>query len=151
MADSVNKRKIMIAMDGSEYSEGALKCKYFYRFFSEVFFFHRVVVWMLIQAYTYGVVTRFKRIVDKDRILWIVLFTYKQCIRLFTYPASKQLKVSNRHNNKSCLILFFLNLFLDFCFILGFAKNMYQKDRDEVIVLHVTDHRNSSSFGCKLL
>lgn len=39
MADSVNKRKIMIAMDGSEYSEGALKCKYFYRFFSEVFFF----------------------------------------------------------------------------------------------------------------
>lgn len=90
-------------------------------------------------------------IVDKDRILWIVLFTYKQCIRLFTYPASKQLKVSNRHNNKSCLILYFLNLFLDFCFILGFAKNMYQKDRDEVIVLHVTDHRNSSSFGCKLL
>lgn len=54
MADSVNKRKIVIAMDGSEYSEGALK--------------------------------------------W-------------------------------------------------FAKNMYQKDRDEVIVLHVTDHRNSSSFG----
>lgn len=39
MADSVNKRKIMIAMDGSENSEGALKCKYFYRFFSEVFFF----------------------------------------------------------------------------------------------------------------
>lgn len=33
MADSVNKRKIMIAMDGSEYSEGALKCKYFYRIF----------------------------------------------------------------------------------------------------------------------
>lgn len=39
MADSVNKRKIMIAMDGSEYSEGALKCKYFYRFFFRSIFF----------------------------------------------------------------------------------------------------------------
>ena len=28
MANKENKRKIMIAMDGSEYSEGALKCKY---------------------------------------------------------------------------------------------------------------------------
>lgn len=28
MADKGKQRKILIAMDGSEYSEGALKCKY---------------------------------------------------------------------------------------------------------------------------
>lgn len=40
MADSVNKRKIMIAMDGSEYSEGALKCKLVLLsiFFRSIFF-----------------------------------------------------------------------------------------------------------------
>lgn len=39
MVDLVNKWKIMIVMDGSEYLEGVLKCKYFYWFFFEVFFF----------------------------------------------------------------------------------------------------------------
>lgn len=38
MADTVNKRKIMIAMDGSEYSEGALKCKYYFRSTCSFFF-----------------------------------------------------------------------------------------------------------------
>lgn len=48
MANKENKRKIMIAMDGSEYSEGALKCKC-YRFSPQYVFCFKTIVINLVR------------------------------------------------------------------------------------------------------
>ena len=38
---------------------------------------------------------------------------------------------------------------LMFVYISGFTQHLYKKDEDEVIVIHVTDHSKSGSYGCK--